>query len=239
MKEEGEKITMISAYTYPMSKIIDQMGIDTILVGDSLGMTILGFENTLKVTLDDMIRHTQAVSRGAERALVIGDLPFLSYGLSKKETIKQAGLLIKKGNCQAVKLEGGEERAGEIRALLGIGVPVMGHIGLTPTYVNKFGGFKVQGKSSVAESKLLEDAIKLEDAGVFSIVIESVPWKLQARAAPVRNVRPRPVEQDRDAVLESDEVPDVDEEPREPRDEAVHLEAARLGDGAGASDGRQ
>ncbi|MCK4973323.1 MAG: 3-methyl-2-oxobutanoate hydroxymethyltransferase [Candidatus Heimdallarchaeota archaeon] len=178
MKEEGEKITMISAYTYPMSKIIDQMGIDTILVGDSLGMTILGFENTLKVTLDDMIRHTQAVSRGAERALVIGDLPFLSYGLSKKETIKHAGMLIKEGNCQAVKLEGGEERTGEIQALLEIGVPVMGHIGLTPTYVNKFGGFKVQGKSSGAESKLLEDAIKLEDAGVFSIVVESVPWKL-------------------------------------------------------------
>lgn len=177
-KEENQKITMISAYTYPIARLIDEAGIDSILVGDSLGMTILGYENTLSVKLEDMIRHTQAVSRGVKNALVIGDLPFLSYGLSKEETIKHAGLLIKEGNCQAVKLEGGKERVQEIESLLSIGIPVMGHIGLTPTYVNQFGGFKVQGKTEEAEKRLLEDARYLEEAGVFSMVVESVPWKL-------------------------------------------------------------
>ena len=178
MKENGEKITMVSAYTYPMARILDEMGIDTILVGDSLGMTVLGYDNTLKVTLDDMIRHTQAVSRGVKKAMIIGDLPFLNYGLSTEDTIKQAGLLVKEGDCEAIKLEGGEERTLEIQALLDIGIPVMGHIGLTPTYVNKFGGFKVQGKTEEAEKQLIDDAKKLQEAGVFGLVIESVPWKL-------------------------------------------------------------
>ncbi|MHA1260294.1 MAG: 3-methyl-2-oxobutanoate hydroxymethyltransferase [Candidatus Heimdallarchaeaceae archaeon] len=162
MKEEGEKITMISAYTFPIAKILDEMFVDSILVGDSLGMNVLGFENTLKVTLEDMIRHTAAVSRAVKRALVIGDLPFLSYGLDKEETVKHAGNLIKNGNCEAVKLEGG-------------------HIGLTPTYVNKFGGFKVQGRNEKAQNQLLKDAKALEEAGTFGIVIESVPWKLAKR----------------------------------------------------------
>ncbi len=178
MKEDGEKITMISAYTYPIAKIIDEMGIDSILVGDSLGMTILGYKNTLKVTIEDVIRHCQAVSRGAERALVIGDMPFLSYGIKDKETVRNAGRLIKEGQCEAVKLEGGRERIEEVKEIKAIGIPVLGHIGLTPTYVNEFGGFKVQGKSVEAEKRLIEDAKMLEDAGAFGIVIESVPWKL-------------------------------------------------------------
>ncbi|MHA1668715.1 MAG: 3-methyl-2-oxobutanoate hydroxymethyltransferase [Candidatus Heimdallarchaeaceae archaeon] len=181
LKEEREKITMISAYTFPIAKILDEMFVDSILVGDSLGMNVLGFENTLKVTLEDMIRHTAAVSRAVKRALVIGDLPFLSYGLDKEETVKQAGNLIKNGNCEAVKLEGGEERKEEVEALLSIGVPVLGHIGLTPTYVNKFGGFKVQGRNEKAQNQLLKDAKALEEAGTFGIVIESVPWKLAKR----------------------------------------------------------
>ncbi|MCE7741960.1 MAG: 3-methyl-2-oxobutanoate hydroxymethyltransferase [Candidatus Heimdallarchaeota archaeon] len=178
MKDDGEKITMISAYTFPIAKIIDKIGIDSILVGDSLGMTILGYENTLEVTIEDAIRHSQAVSRGVNRALIIGDMPFLSYGIKDKETVRNAGRLIQEGKCEAVKLEGGRERIEEIKEIKAIGIPVLGHIGLTPTYVNEFGGFKVQGKSVDAEKRLIEDAKMLEDAGAFAIVIESVPWKL-------------------------------------------------------------
>ena len=178
MKDDGEKITMISAYTYPIAKIIDEMGIDSILVGDSLGMTILGHENTLDVTVEDSIRHSQAVSRGAKRSLVIGDMPFLSYGITDKETVRNAGRLVKEGKCEAVKLEGGRERVEEIRDIKGIGIPVLGHLGLTPTYVNAFGGFKVQGRSVEAEEQLIKDAKLLEETGVFAIVLESIPWKL-------------------------------------------------------------
>jgi 3-methyl-2-oxobutanoate hydroxymethyltransferase len=177
-KEKGEKITMISAYTYPIAKIIDDAGIDSILIGDSLGMTLLGYENTLEVTVDDMIRHCQAVSRGTNRALIIGDMPFLSFGTSVDETTFNAGRMIKEGRCEAVKVEGGRERVEEIKAMQSIGIPVLGHIGLTPTYINMFGGFKVQGKEDEAAKRLLEDAKLLEEAGVFGIVLESIPWKL-------------------------------------------------------------
>jgi 3-methyl-2-oxobutanoate hydroxymethyltransferase len=178
MKDEGEKISMVSAYTYPIAKILDEIGIDSILVGDSLGMTVLGYENTLEVTIEDMIRHCQAVARGAKKPLLIGDMPFLSFGTSAEETILNAGRLVKEGKCAAVKLEGGRERIDEIKSVEAIGIPVMGHIGLTPTYVNMFGGFKVQGKEEAAAKRLLEDAKLLEDAGVFGIVLESIPWKL-------------------------------------------------------------
>ena len=178
MKEEGEKITMISAYTYPLARIIDDVGIDSILVGDSLGMNVLGHENTLNVTLEDSIRHTQAVSRGAKRALIIGDMPFLSFGISVEEETKNAGRLVQEGNCEAVKLEGGQERIDDIIAIKSIGIPVLGHIGLTPTYVNMFGGYKVQGRKMEDEERLLRDAKLLEDAGVFGMVLEAIPWKL-------------------------------------------------------------
>jgi 3-methyl-2-oxobutanoate hydroxymethyltransferase len=178
MKEEGEKISMISAYTYPIARILDEAGIDSILVGDSLGMNILGHENTLNVTLGDSIRHTQAVARGTKRALVIGDMPFLSFGVSVEEETKNAGRLIQEGNCEAVKLEGGKERIDDIIAIKSIGIPVLGHIGLTPTYVNMYGGYKVQGRESKDEERLLNDAKLLEEAGVFGIVLEAIPWKL-------------------------------------------------------------
>jgi 3-methyl-2-oxobutanoate hydroxymethyltransferase len=177
-KEKGEKITMISAYTYPIAKIIDEVGIDSILIGDSLGMTLLGYENTLEVTIEDMIRHCQAVSRGADRAFLIGDMPFLSYGTNTDETTYNAGRMVKEGKCEAVKVEGGRERIDEIQTMKSIGIPVLGHIGLTPTYINMFGGFKVQGKEEEAANRLLEDAKLLEEAGVFGIVLESIPWKL-------------------------------------------------------------
>ena len=178
MKEEGEKISMISAYTYPIARILDEAGIDSILVGDSLGMNVLGYENTLNVTLEDSIRHTQAVARGAKRALVIGDMPFLSFGVSIEEETKNAGRLVQEGNCEAVKLEGGKERIDDIIAIKSIGIPVLGHIGLTPTYINMYGGYKVQGRESKDEERLLKDAKLLEDAGVFGIVLEAIPWKL-------------------------------------------------------------
>lgn len=178
MKDEGEKITMISAYTFPIAKILDEVGIDSILVGDSLGMTVLGYENTLEVTVDDMIRHIQAVSRGSEKSLIIGDMPFLSFGASIEETTINAGRLVKEGKCEAVKLEGGRERIEDVEAIKSIGIPVLGHIGLTPTYINMFGGFKVQGKEETAAKRLLEDAKILEEAGIFGVVLESIPWKL-------------------------------------------------------------
>ena len=178
MKKEGKKITMLTAYTYPIAKIMDEAGIDSILVGDSLGMTILGYTNTLKVTMEDSIRISQAVSRATTRALVIGDMPFLSYGVNVSDTIKNAGKLIKEGDCQAVKLEGGKERIEEVERLVEVGIPVLGHIGLTPSYVNLFGGFKVQGKTDKKAKKLMEDAKLLQEAGVFSIVLEGMPWEL-------------------------------------------------------------
>jgi 3-methyl-2-oxobutanoate hydroxymethyltransferase len=178
MKDEGEKITMISAYTYPLAKIIDEIGVDSILIGDSLGMTILGYENTLEVTVEDMIRHSQAVARGSERALIIGDMPFLSYGANVEETTINAGRFVKEGKCEAIKLEGGRERIEDIKAIKDIGIPVLGHIGMTPTFVNLFGGFKVQGKEKEAAQRLIEDAKVLERVGVFAIVLEAIPWKL-------------------------------------------------------------
>jgi 3-methyl-2-oxobutanoate hydroxymethyltransferase len=178
MKDDGKKITMISAYSYPFARIADEMGIDSLLIGDSLGMTVLGHENTLEVTIEDSIRHSQAVAQGAQRALIIGDMPFLSYGINIEETVRNAGRLVKEGRCETVKLEGGEERVEEIKEIKSIGIPVLGHIGLTPTYINEFGGFKIQGKDSETAARLLKHAKLLEDAGVFGMVVESVPWKL-------------------------------------------------------------
>ncbi len=178
-KYSQEKITMLTAYDYQMAKLIDQVGIDVILVGDSLGMVVLGHENTLKVCLDDMIHHTKAVNRGCENALVVTDLPFMSYktgDLSK--TVESAGRIVKEAGAEAVKVEGGSELVAEIEAIINTGVPVMGHLGLTPQSVNKFGGFRVQAKEEKEAKKLIEDAKALEDAGVFAIVLECVPAEL-------------------------------------------------------------
>lgn len=177
-KTSGEKITMLTAYDYSMAKILDQAGIDTILVGDSLGMVMLGYENTLCVTMDEMIHHTKAVSRGVQNAFVIADMPFLSYHISPEETIRNAGRFIKEANAHAVKLEGGEEMVPMVEALIKAKIPVVGHIGMTPQSYNLMGGFKVQGKTYHQAEQILKDARALEAAGVLAIVLECVPDKL-------------------------------------------------------------
>lgn len=177
-KTKGEKLTMLTAYDYSMAKLIDESEINCILVGDSLGMVCLGYEDTLSVTMEDMIHHTKAVARGAKNALVVGDMPFMSYQTSIYDAVCNAGRLIKEGNANAVKLEGGAAVADQVSAIVKASIPVMGHLGLTPQSVNTFGGFKVQGKSEEAARKLIEEAQILEEAGAFAIVLECVPAKL-------------------------------------------------------------
>ena len=177
-KENGEKLTMLTAYDYSTAKLIDQAGIDAILVGDSLGNVMLGYEDTLSVTVDDMIHHGAAVARGAKEALVVIDMPFMSYQTSVYDAVVNAGRLMKEGRAQAVKLEGGVEIAPQIKAIVDAGIPVMAHIGLTPQSINAFGGFKVQGKSEAQAKKLVEDALAVQEAGAFAVTLECVPEKL-------------------------------------------------------------
>ena len=177
-KECGQAISMLTAYDYPTALAMDQAGVDSILVGDSLGMVVLGYENTLPVTMDEMLHHSRAVSRGAKSALLVGDMPFMSYQVSVEEAVRNAGRFLQNGGMDAVKLEGGRERVNAIRAIVGAGIPVMGHLGLTPQSVHQLGGFRVQGKTAVAAQRLLEDALLLEEAGCFSMVLQSVPAQL-------------------------------------------------------------
>lgn len=177
-KEEGIKISMLTAYDYSTAKLMDEAGINSILVGDSLGNVILGYDDTTAVTMEDMIHHTAAVSRGAKNALVIADMPFMSYQTSVYDAVVNAGRLIKEGRANAVKLEGGKEVAPQIKAIVDAGIPVCAHIGLTPQSINAFGGHKVQGKTEAAAKKLLEDALAVQEAGAFAVVIEAVPQKL-------------------------------------------------------------
>jgi 3-methyl-2-oxobutanoate hydroxymethyltransferase len=177
-KERGEIITMLTAYDYPTALAMDKAGVDSILVGDSLGMVVLGYENTLPVTMEEMLHHCRAVSRGSKTALLIGDMPFMSYQVSIEEATRNAGRFLQHGGMDAVKLEGGRERADAIRSIVGAGIPVMGHLGLTPQSVNQLGGFRAQGKTAVAAKRLVEDALILEESGCFSIVLESVPARL-------------------------------------------------------------
>jgi 3-methyl-2-oxobutanoate hydroxymethyltransferase len=174
-KERGEPITMLTAYDYPTALAIDNAGIDSILVGDSLAMVVLGYENTLPVTMEEMLHHARAVARGAKAALLIGDMPFMSYQVSVEDAVRNAGRFIQQANMDAIKLEGGRERADAVRAIVSAGIPVMGHLGLTPQSVNQLGGFRAQGKTAAAAKRLLEDAQILEEAGAFSLVLESVP----------------------------------------------------------------
>ncbi len=174
-KERGEPLTMLTAYDYLTARAVDQAGIDSILVGDSLGMVILGYENTLPVTMEEMLHHSRAVSRGASHALLIGDMPFMSYQVTTAEAVRNAGRFLQEAGMDAVKLEGGAERLDAIKAIIGSGIPVLGHLGLTPQSVHQLGGFKTQGKSAEAARKLLEDAKLLDQAGCFGIVLESVP----------------------------------------------------------------
>jgi 3-methyl-2-oxobutanoate hydroxymethyltransferase len=178
MKREGEKISMLTAYDYSTSAAMDEAGIDIILVGDSLGMVVLGYDSTLPVTMEDMIHHTRAVSRAAKRAMVLGDMPFMSYQVSNEEALRNAGRLMKEAGAHGVKLEGGKEVAEIVMKITSSGIPLMGHLGLTPQSVHQLGGYKVQGKDDKTAKRLMEDARILEEAGAFSIVLECVPARL-------------------------------------------------------------
>ncbi|MFH1996503.1 MAG: 3-methyl-2-oxobutanoate hydroxymethyltransferase [Candidatus Omnitrophota bacterium] len=174
-KESGHKITMLTAYDYPMARLIDEAGIDSILVGDSVGMVLLGYESTLPVTMEEMLHHSKAVRRGTKYAFLIGDMPFLSYQISKKDAITNAGRFVKEAGCDAIKLEGGYEVAETAEAIIDAGIPVLGHLGLTPQSIAKLGGYKVQGKDADAASKILDQAHLLKKAGCFGLVLECVP----------------------------------------------------------------
>jgi 3-methyl-2-oxobutanoate hydroxymethyltransferase len=178
MKPRGEKITMLTAYDYATARIIDGAGIPLLLVGDSLGMVVLGYESTIPVTMDEMLHHTRAVSRAAKNAMVIGDMPFMSYHLSVEQALTNAARFIQEGNAQAVKLEGGINVADKVARIVDCGIPVMGHIGLTPQSIHQLGGFKAQGKTVETASKLIQDARALEKSGAFAVVLETVPMEL-------------------------------------------------------------
>lgn len=177
-KKKGEKITMLTAYDYPTALIVDEAGTDIILVGDSLGMVVLGYDSTLPVTMEDMIHHTKAVSRATKHAMVVGDMPFMSYQVSIEDAMYNAGRFLQEAGAQGVKLEGGREVAELTRRITSSGIPVMAHLGLTPQSVHQIGGYKIQGKEDEAAKRILEDAKILEEAGAFSIVLECVPAKL-------------------------------------------------------------
>lgn len=177
-KKESKKITMLTAYDYPFAQIVDQAGIDVILVGDSLGMVVQGHENTLPVTMDEMIYHAKMVVRAAKNAMVIGDMPFMSYQSSVEDAVKNAGRFLKEAGTSAIKLEGGSEVADHINAMTKSDIPVMAHIGLTPQSIHRMGGYKVQGKTEEAARKLIEEAHIVEDAGAFSVLLEAIPMDL-------------------------------------------------------------
>ncbi|MFH1897037.1 MAG: 3-methyl-2-oxobutanoate hydroxymethyltransferase [Candidatus Desantisbacteria bacterium] len=178
MKKSGQKITMLTAYDYSVANILDEAKVDVLLVGDSLGMVMLGYKDTIPVTMDEMIHHTKAVVRACNHALIVADMPFLSYKVDIRDAIYNAGRLIKEGGAQGVKVEGGAEIVDIVAAIIKADIPVMGHIGLTPQAINQMGGYKVQGKDSKAAQKIFYDAQCLADAGVFSMVMECIPWKL-------------------------------------------------------------
>jgi 3-methyl-2-oxobutanoate hydroxymethyltransferase len=178
MKQKGEKIAMLTAYDYSTAKIIDEAGVPLILVGDSLGTVVLGYDSTIPVTMQDMLHHTRAVARGVKSAMVIGDMPFMTYHISTEEALRNAARFIQEGGAQAVKLEGGVNVADKVKKIVSCGIPVMGHIGLTPQSIHQLSGFKVQGKSPEAAKALLKDAQALEEAGAFAIVLETIPTQL-------------------------------------------------------------
>jgi len=180
MKQKGEKISCLTAYDYSTARIVDEVGVPLILVGDSLGMVVLGYESTIPVTMEEMLHHTKAVVRGTKQAMVIGDMPFMTYHISVEQALQNATRFIQEAGAQSVKLEGGVTVADKVRRLVECGIPVMGHIGLTPQSIHQFGGFKIQGKTPEAAIRLLKDAQALEEAGAFSIVLETVPAPLAA-----------------------------------------------------------
>ncbi|HAK00442.1 MAG TPA: 3-methyl-2-oxobutanoate hydroxymethyltransferase [Bacteroidales bacterium] len=178
MKHAGTKIAMITAYDFPSAKVVEEAGADIILVGDSLGMVILGYENTIPVTIGDMVHHGRAVVRASKRALVVIDMPFMTYQISTEEAMRNAAILLQETGATVVKLEGGSEIAPTVQRIVAAGIPVMGHIGLTPQHVGKFGGFAVQGQEAIQALKLVEDALALQDAGACAVVLEAIPWQV-------------------------------------------------------------
>jgi 3-methyl-2-oxobutanoate hydroxymethyltransferase len=178
MKERGEKFAMLTAYDYPTAKLLDEAGVPVILVGDSLGLVVLGYDSTIPVTMEEMLHHTKAVARGTERAIVVGDMPFMSYQTSVEDALRNAGRFLQEAGATAVKLEGGVPMAETVRRLVSIGIPVMGHLGLTPQSLHQLGGHKVQGKAPAAAARLLDDALALQEAGAFAIVLEGIPAPL-------------------------------------------------------------
>lgn len=187
-KENKEKLTMITAYDYSTAKIFDEEGVNSILIGDSLGMVMLGYEDTLKVTMEDMIHHTVAVSRGAKNALIVGDMPFMSYSTGIRDAVINAGRLMSEGGADCVKLEGGTEVCDVIRAIVTAKIPVCAHIGLTPQAVNALGGFKVQGKDMESANRLIKDALAVQEAGAFAVVIECVPEALSKKISEMLDI---------------------------------------------------
>ena len=177
-KKEGRKLVMCTAYDYPFGLMADEAGMDMVLVGDSLGMVVMGLDSTVEVTMEHMIHHIKAVVRGCKGPLIVGDMPFMSYNTSVREAIQNAGRLMKEGGCEAIKLEGGVDFALTIQAIVKAGIPVQGHIGLTPQTASALGGFKMQGRDALAAKRIIEDAKALEDAGVFSMILEAVPAPL-------------------------------------------------------------
>ena len=178
LKTAGDKITMLTAYDYSTARLVDEAGVHLVLVGDSLGMVVLGYDSTVPVTMDEMLHHTRAVVRGTKTALVVGDMPFMTYQASAEDAVRNAGRMLQEGGCQAVKLEGGVVMAETTRRIVNCGIPVMGHIGLTPQSINQLGGHRVQGKTADAAKRLVEDALALEQAGAFAVVLELVPVQL-------------------------------------------------------------
>src|SRR6266542_4019321 len=178
MKRRGEKIVMLTAYDYPSARLAEEGGVDMLLVGDSLGMVVLGYDSTLPVTMEDMLHHVKPVVRGSERAMVVADMPFMSYQAGLEDAMRNAGRFLQKAGAQAVKLEGGVYMAETVRRLVQVGIPVVGHIGLTPQSVNQLSGYKVQGRTPQAAERLVEDAVSLQQAGAFAIVIETIPTPL-------------------------------------------------------------
>jgi 3-methyl-2-oxobutanoate hydroxymethyltransferase len=181
MKKRGERIVALTSYDYLSTRIIDDTGVDLILVGDSLGMVVLGYENTLPVTVEEIIHHLKAVSRAKPKAVLTGDLPFMSYQASVADAVRNAGRLVKEGGAESVKLEGGERYVPVIEAIVNASIPVVGHLGLTPQSLHEFGGYKVQGKDKESAERLYRDAMSLEEAGCFAIVLEGIPWQLAQR----------------------------------------------------------
>jgi 3-methyl-2-oxobutanoate hydroxymethyltransferase len=188
IKDSGEKITMLTAYDYPTARMLDEAGVDILLIGDSVGNVMMGYENTLLVTVDDIIYHTKAVVKARKKALVVADMPFMSYQVSIEEAKINAGRMIQEGGAEAVKLEGGENMEAVIRALCEIDIPVMGHIGLTPQSIHRMGGYKIQGKEERQRQKLLADALAVERAGAFSVVLEAIPAELAQQITQSLNI---------------------------------------------------